>query len=129
MQKLLQFGVLALGAIFVNKALSDEDDVTSDISKSKDTPHLSGEAETAAITVSETVADPSFAEVATVSQTDVETLLPTVEKQKNTVSYRRGDRFICPETGEALQVRAVGGRPPKARPLPSDDSADILQAH
>ncbi len=26
---------------------------------------------------------------------------------------RRGDRFICPDTGEELQVRAVGGRPRK----------------
>lgn len=24
---------------------------------------------------------------------------------------RRGDRFTCPETGEVLQVRAIGGRP------------------
>lgn len=27
------------------------------------------------------------------------------------ITLRRGDRFICPETGQELQVRAVGGRP------------------
>lgn len=30
-----------------------------------------------------------------------------------TKTLRRGDRFTCSETGEQLQVRAIGGRPKK----------------
>ncbi len=33
----------------------------------------------------------------------------TVPTPKQTL--KRGDRFTCPETGEELQVRAIGGRP------------------
>lgn len=50
----------------------------------------------------------------TVTATESETVPETVEKQNNTF-LRRGDRFICPKTGEQLQVRAVGGCPKRAK--------------
>lgn len=45
----------------------------------------------------------------TVSETDSETVSRQSATQPST--YKRGYRFTDPETGEALQVRAVGGRP------------------
>lgn len=35
------------------------------------------------------------------------------ETVSETVSLKRGDKIIDPETGEQLQVRGVGGRPKK----------------
>ena len=43
----------------------------------------------------------------TVSETDNKT------DNKPQKQFKRGDRFVCEETGEELQVRAVGGRPRK----------------
>lgn len=52
-----------------------------------------------------TVTEQLPAEPETVIQTDIQ--------DEPAALFRRGDRFTCPETGEQLQVRAIGGRPRK----------------
>ncbi len=49
----------------------------------------------------------------TVTKTVPDTIPQTDKTVSNTPIYKRGHRFTCLETGEELQVRAVGGRPRK----------------
>ena len=56
---------------------------------------------------------PSYHKSKSVEPCQVFTLTSHSDSQKSAITLRRGDRFTCPETGENLQVRAVGGRPRK----------------
>ena len=89
----LLFGVAAIAGLFIANHFAENDEET--------VPENSNEA------VKDEAEDELADDVLYYDEED-DAYVPIVDN-----GLRRGDRFICPDTEQELQIRAVGGRPKK----------------